>query len=43
VNDVALAMGYPGQPEHPEVTALLEKAIARGAKQYTDLLKQHTA
>jgi len=29
VNDVALAMGYAGQPEHPEVTALLEKAIAR--------------
>lgn len=83
VNDVALAMGFPGQPEHPEVTAALEKAIARvvkggktaglnvltnweermpwllkhgvrwlnvrvnsiiarGAKQYTDLLKQHT-
>jgi len=29
VNDVALALGFPGQPEHPEVTALLEKAIAR--------------
>jgi len=83
VNDVAHAMGFPSQPEHPEVTALLEKAIARvvkggktaglnvldnwedrmpwllkhgvrwlnvrvnnmiarGAKQYTDLLKQHT-
>jgi 4-hydroxy-2-oxoheptanedioate aldolase len=83
VNDVALALGFPGQPEHPEVTALLEKAIARvvkggktaglnvlvnweqrmpwllsqgvrwlnvrtnniiarGAKQYTDLLKQHS-
>ena len=84
VNDVALALGFPGQPEHPEVSALLEKAIARvveggktaglnvltnweermpwllargvrwlnvrvntfiarGARQYTDLLKQHTA
>ena len=84
VNDVALALGYAGQPEHPEVTALLEKAIARvvkggktaglnvlvnweqrmpwllshgvrwlnvrthniiarGAKQYTELLKQHGA
>jgi 4-hydroxy-2-oxoheptanedioate aldolase len=29
VNDVALALGFAGQPEHPEVTALLEKAIAR--------------
>jgi 4-hydroxy-2-oxoheptanedioate aldolase len=29
VNDVALAMGYAGQPEHPAVTAALEKAIAR--------------
>ena len=84
VNDVALAMGFPGQPEHPEVTAMLEKAIARvvkggktaglnvltnweqrmpwllskgvrwlnvrtiniiarGARQYTDLLKRHSA
>jgi 4-hydroxy-2-oxoheptanedioate aldolase len=84
VNDVALALGLPGQPEHPEVTALLETAIARvvkggktaglnvltnweermpwllsrgvrwlnvrttniiarGARQYTDLLKRHTA
>jgi 4-hydroxy-2-oxoheptanedioate aldolase len=84
VNDVALALGFPGQPEHPEVTALLEKAIARvvrggktaglnvltnweqrmpwllsqgvrwlnirthniiarGASQYIDLLKRHTA
>ena len=84
VNDVALALGFPGQPEHPEVSALLEKAIlrvvkggktaalnvltnweermpwllsrgvrwlnvrtnniiARGARQYTDLLKRHTA
>ena len=84
VNDVALALGFPGQPEHPQVTALLEKAIARvikggktaglnvltnweqrmpwllsqgvrwlnvrtnniiarGARQYTDLLKQHSA
>jgi 4-hydroxy-2-oxoheptanedioate aldolase len=83
VNDVALALGFPGQPEHPEVTALLETAIgrvvkggktaalnvltnweermpwlisrgvrwlnvrtnniiARGARQYTDLLKRHT-
>jgi 4-hydroxy-2-oxoheptanedioate aldolase len=82
VNDVALAMGYGGQPEHPAVSAVLEKAIARvvkggrtaglnvlanweermpwllergvrwlnvrvntfiarGARQYTDLLKQH--
>jgi len=82
VNDVALALGFPGQPEHPEVTALLETAIARvvksgktaglnvltnweermpwllsrgvrwlnvrtnniiarGARQYTDLLKRH--
>ena len=32
VNDIALAMGYAGQPEHPEVTALLEKAIARVIK-----------
>ena len=32
VNDIALAMGYAGQPEHPEVTALLEKAIARVVK-----------
>lgn len=32
VNDVALALGFPGQPEHPEVTALLEKAIARVVK-----------
>jgi 2-keto-3-deoxy-L-rhamnonate aldolase RhmA len=29
VNDVALALGHPVEPEHPEVTALLEKAIAR--------------
>ena len=29
VNDVALALGFPGQPDHPAVTALLEKAIAR--------------
>ena len=84
VNDVALALGLPGQPEHPEVTALLETAIARvvkggktaglnvltnweermpwllsrgvrwlnvrttniiarGARQYTDLLKRHGA
>lgn len=83
VNDVALAMGFAGQPEHPEVTALLETAIARvvkggktaglnvitnweermpwlisrgvrwlnvrtnniiarGARQYTDLLKRHS-
>ena len=32
VNDVALALGFPGQPEHPEVSALLEKAIARVVK-----------
>ena len=84
VNDVALALGLPGQPEHPQVTALLETAIARvvkggktaglnvltnweermpwllsrgvrwlnvrttniiarGARQYTDLLKRHGA
>jgi len=84
VNDVALALGHPGEPEHPEVTALLEKAIARvvrggktaglnvlvnweqrmpwllangvrwlnvrvnnfiarGARQYVDLLRRHTA
>ena len=84
VNDIALALGHPGEPEHPEVTALLEKAIARvvkggktaalnvlvnwesrmpwllsqgvrwlnvrvgnfiarGARQYSDLLKRHTA
>ena len=32
VNDVAHAMGFPGQPEHPAVTAALEKAIARVVK-----------
>ena len=31
VNDVALALGFPGQPEHPEVTALMRiPAIAQG-------------
>ncbi len=29
VNDVALAAGYPGQPEHPEVVKLVDEAIAR--------------
>jgi len=32
VNDVALALGFPGEPEHPKVTALLESAIARVVK-----------
>lgn len=32
VNDVALALGHAGEPEHPEVTALLEKAIAKVIK-----------
>ena len=82
VNDVALALGYPGQPEHPEVAKVVDRGIerivrggktaalnvlntweeripqliakgvrwlnvrgnaflARGAKQYTDLLKRH--
>lgn len=29
VNDVAFALGFPGQPEHPEVVKLVEQAIAR--------------
>ena len=29
VNDVALAAGFPGQPEHPEVEKLVDQAIAR--------------
>jgi 4-hydroxy-2-oxoheptanedioate aldolase len=29
VNDVALAAGYPGQPEHPEVEKLVDQAIGR--------------
>ena len=29
VNDVALAAGFPGQPEHPQVVALVDQAIAR--------------
>jgi 4-hydroxy-2-oxoheptanedioate aldolase len=29
VNDVALAAGYPGQPEHPEVAKLVDQAIVR--------------
>jgi len=82
VNDVALALGYPGQPEHPEVAKLVDQGIgrilkrgkhvalavldnweermphliskgvrwlnvranvflARGARQYTELLKRH--
>lgn len=84
VNDVALAAGFPGQPEHPEVTKLVDLGIerilrggkhvalnvldnweeripafmskgvrwlnvhanvflARGARQYIDLLKRHGA
>jgi 4-hydroxy-2-oxoheptanedioate aldolase len=83
VNDVAYAAGHPGEPEHPEVVALVDQAIAkilkggktvglnvlknweeriplflgkgvrwlnvhvnvfveRGARQYAELLKQHT-
>ena len=82
VNDVALALGHPGQPEHPEVTRLVDQGIgriirsgkhaalsvldnweermplliskgvrwlnvrasvflARGARQYTELLRRH--
>ena len=29
VNDVALAAGHPGEPEHPEVEKLVDQAIAR--------------
>ena len=29
VNDVALAAGFPGEPEHPRVVALVDAAIAR--------------
>jgi 4-hydroxy-2-oxoheptanedioate aldolase len=29
VNDVAHAAGHPGEPEHPEVVALVDKAITR--------------
>jgi len=29
VNDVALAAGYPGQPEHPEVARLVDRGIER--------------
>ena len=29
VNDVALALGHPGQPEHPAVAQLVDQAIAR--------------
>ena len=29
VHDVALAAGFPGQPEHPEVEKLVDQAIAR--------------
>ena len=28
-NDVAVAAGYPGEPEHPKVNALVDDAIAR--------------
>ena len=82
VNDVALALGHPGQPEHPEVAKLVDQGIgrilkggkhvalnvldnweermplliskgvrwlnvrakvflARGARQYTELLRRH--
>jgi 4-hydroxy-2-oxoheptanedioate aldolase len=27
-NDLAQSMGYPGQPEHPEVQAVIERVIA---------------
>ena len=84
VNDIAQALGFPGQPDHPQVVALVDHAIARvvkggktaglnvlvnweelmpwllargvrwlnvnvdnfiarGARQYTDLLKRSTA
>ena len=29
VNDIAFALGFPGQPEHPGVVALVDQAIAR--------------
>lgn len=29
VNDVAFAAGHPGEPEHPEVVALVDQAIAK--------------
>jgi 2-keto-3-deoxy-L-rhamnonate aldolase RhmA len=29
VNDVALAAGFPGQPQHPEVEKLVDQAIGR--------------
>ena len=29
VNDVALALGHPGQPEHPEVAKLVDRGIER--------------
>lgn len=29
VNDVAYALGHPGEPEHPEVVKLVDQAIAR--------------
>jgi 4-hydroxy-2-oxoheptanedioate aldolase len=29
VNDVALALGHPGQPEHPEVARLVDRGIER--------------
>ena len=32
VNDVALALGFPGQPEHPEVTKLVDRGIERTLK-----------
>jgi 4-hydroxy-2-oxoheptanedioate aldolase len=32
VNDVALAMGHPGQPEHPEVVKLVDRGIERIVK-----------
>ena len=32
VNDVALALGFPGQPEHPAAVALVDQAITRIVK-----------
>jgi len=39
VNDVALAAGHPGEPEHPEVEKLVDRAIAqiRGAGKHVAL------
>ena len=32
VNDVAFALGYPGNPEHPEVVKFVDRAIERIVK-----------